>query len=167
MASRLRQARTGSAFLLSLDGSAAARPLAADVQMPWSLFLEDGRIVTTIEDGRGRTLLVSSPEGAPLRSLVLAEGSRWVSSEIFPGVVSVTRGTNGPDELDLIDCTTGATVRTLKGFRAVSPYPGTRAWNAPPPGTPGARLLTSRDGSLYELPSLQAEPRLLLPRPRS
>ena len=76
---------------------------------------------------------------------------------MFPGVLGVST-TGFTEELSLIDIESGAIMRRLPGFHS----PG-NAWNSPPAGSPAARLLQSSDGKLYELPSLTAEPRQLLP----
>jgi hypothetical protein len=77
---------------------------------------------------------------------------------MFPGIVSV-RLAMLAEELSLIDTTSGAVVRRLPNMS----WPGWFARNPPQPGTPSARLLLSSDAKLYELPSIAAEPRLLLP----
>ena len=77
----------------------------------------------------------------------------------------VWTGKFAPMDLTLVDSATGAVVRRLSAMQSPLMYHQySRRPPAPLPGTAGARLLTSQ-GKLYELPSLTAEPRLLLPLP--
>ena len=87
---------------------------------------------------------------------------------MFPGIFSVQIDRRGLTELALFDVTTGTFVRRLPGFRqTLVPNNGDAR---PSPGTAAARLILSGPGpggQLYDLPSIQAEPRLLMPSPKS
>ena len=80
--------------------------------------------------------------------------------EMFPGVLAMSSG-GSEAATTLLDTTTGKVLREIPGLRAQSDF-----GSSPPAGSAAARLLQSADGKLYELPALDAEPRLLLPRTR-
>jgi|CXWL01.1.fsa_nt_gi hypothetical protein len=128
-----------------------------------SVFLADGRIVTLAGARDQAVLRIFTATGEPALELPMGEGHAMLSGEMFPGIVAVHTGKYIPMDLALIDSATGAVVRRVPSMNSPlvnHQYP--RQPPAPLPGTPGARLLTSQ-GKLYELPSLTAEPRLLLP----
>ncbi len=147
----------------------ATRPtiLLSGVLFPSAVFLADGRIATTGGGSAGardkRSLRILSPTGQLVLDLPVGEGTPpRLGSEMFPGVLAV-RLSRFDEELSLVDTNTGAIVRRLPGFEA----PMTFSFSSPPPpGSPAARLMQSADGKLYELASLTAEPRLLLPLAR-
>lgn len=140
-------------------------PEAPSSRASQAAFLADGRIVAVTGLRDERTLLVFTANGEPALRVPTGEGHAQFSGEMFPGVVAIHTGEFAPMDLSLFDCATGAMVRRI-------PVMYSPLWEreyqirppAPLPGTPGARLLTSQ-GKLYELPSLTAEPRLLLPLP--
>ena len=157
--------RTSSITLLDLRGDGEPRPtvILKDVFSPAALFLADGRIATASGGPAGdwgkRTLGVLSPEGRFVRDIPISAGATVrLGNEMFPGILAV-RTAQFTDELSLIDATSGAVTRKLSGFSTLNYF----FVSPPPPGTAAARLLLSGDGKLYELPSLTAEPRLLLP----
>ncbi len=152
--------------LVDLSGAASeARPtiLVKDVFFPGAIFLADGRIAVSNGGSVGawqkRTLAIFSPTGQPVLDIPLGSGTPpRLDREIFPGVLAV-RTEMLKEDLSLIDTSTGAVIRRI-------PNMSSPAWflrNTVPAGTPAARLLLSSDGKLYELPSVNAEPRLLLP----
>jgi hypothetical protein len=147
----------------SASGAVLSSVLLSDVLFPSAIFLADGRIGATSGGSAGawnkRTLRIFTPAGQMVRDIPIGEGTApRLGSEMFPGVLGVST-TSFTEELSLIDIESGAIIRRLPGFHS----PG-NAWNSPPAGSPAARLLQSSDGKLYELPSLTAEPRRLLPR---
>lgn len=99
-----------------------------------------------------------------LRSMESWAGGRFLAGEMFPGVLAVQQSTLTAQELVLIDCATGAVLRRIRDMRSPLGYQS-NTWRIekPPPGSPAARLVESKDGKLYNLASLTAEPRLLLP----
>jgi len=154
--------------LVNLSGG-QTRVLLKDVLFPSATFLADGRIVAATMGAPGswnrRTLQVLSPSGETLLDIPIAEGlTLRLGREMFPGVLGASTGSY-TQELSLIDVAAGAIVRRLPNmetpWRWFLPGPTT------PPGSPAARLLLSKDGRLYELPSINAEPRLLLPSERN
>ncbi len=140
------------------------RMLLKDAFFPSAVFLADGRIAGAKGGSVGaasrRALKIFSPSGEPLVDVPLGAGMPpRPGREMFPGIIAVSTG-GFNEELSLIDVESGAVVRRIPsvftppwGFRGTTP-----------PGTPASRLLQSGDGKLYELPSVTAEPRLLLPR---
>jgi hypothetical protein len=133
--------------------------LLADGINPVARFLADGRIVATTLQ-QGPVFRVFSAAGQPTADIPVSEPSHMsVAGEMFPGVLAVSLNSHGAGDLGLVDLATGAIVRRLPNLR--SPLAFSAA--TPPPGTPAARLLQSNDGRLYELPSIGAESRLLLP----
>jgi hypothetical protein len=131
---------------------------------PGAIFLADGRIAASTGGSVGawqnRAVKIFSPDGRALLDIPLGEGmAPRLSREVFPGILgaSMDRFT---EELSLIDTTSGAVMRRIPNMSS----PGWFLRTTVPPGTPAARLLRSGDGKLYELPSVSAEPRLLLPR---
>ncbi len=137
--------------------------LLSDVLFPSAVFLADGRIAATSGGSAGgwdrRTLRIFASAGERVRDIPIGEGTApRLGGEMFPGILGVS-ATSFTEELSLIDIESGAVMRRLPGFHS----PG-NPWNSPPAGSPAARLLQSSDGRLYELPSLTAEPRQLLPR---
>ena len=163
--------QTGRASISLVDlnstaGAAQPTALLRDVFFPSAIFLADGRIAATAGGSVGswgkRTLRIFSPTGQPVLDLPVGEGTPpSLGSEMFPGVVAV-RLSRFDEELSLVDTNTGAIVRRLPGFQALTTFFSSFS-SPPPPGSPAARLMQSADGKLYELPSLTAEPRLLLP----
>ncbi len=130
-------------------------------------FLADGRVAVAGGDAYGRTgrsLRVFSSTGEPTLNQKLDDGANVsLGKEVFPGVLClhILKGKNSA--VAFIDATNGAELRRIPGY-SLAPRPfSLYVETVPPPGTPGARLLLSA-GKLYELPSLQAEPRLLLPK---
>ncbi len=134
-----------------------------------AIFLADGRVAATAnpwnswDTGVFKTF---SAEGKPLLDIAFEPGTRAdVRDEMFPGLLAVRYSRTGISEDALVDANTGATVR-----RFTEGEPVARSWYLdlappPPPGSPAARLLKSRDGKLFEIPTPTAEPRLVLPRP--
>ena len=171
LTSRPQTGRGASISLVGLNSTAgAAQPTALlkDVLFPSAIFLADGRIAATAGASFGswgkRTLRIFSPTGQLVLDLPIGEGTPpRLGGEMFPGVVAV-RLSRFDEELSLVDTNTGAIVRRLPGFEAPSTF--LISSPPPPPGSPAARLMQSADGKLYELPSLTAEPRLLLPLAR-
>ena len=160
--------RGGSISLVDLNGPAGrVRPtvLLSDVLFPRAIFLADGRIAATGGGSVGawnkRILRIFSPAGQVVIDIPLGDGSApRLGSEMFPGIVAVGTGTFTL-ELSLIDVASGAVVRRLPDMFSL----GESMEPTAPPGTAAARLIESRDGRLFELPSPTAEPRLLLPLP--
>jgi hypothetical protein len=158
--------RGASVSLIDLGGApgdARTKVLLQDVLFPSAIFLADGRIVAArggpVGDWQSRALKIFSPAGPAQGEVPLGDGpAPQLGREMFPGIVSV-RLAMLAEELSLIDTTSGAVVRRLPNMS----WPGWFARNPPQPGTPSARLLLSSDAKLYELPSIAAEPRLLLP----
>ncbi len=160
-----------SVTLVSLDTAAGfprATTLLTDAASPRAIFLADGRIAAVSGVRDQSVLKVFSPTGQPVRDTALGEGVSSLDGEMFPGLVAIDHSGSGiRRELVLLDCTTGSAVRRVPEMRsplgiAAILGPG----QIPPPGTAGARLLQS-DGKLFELPSVTAEPRLLLPLPKT
>jgi hypothetical protein len=153
---------------VDLSGGSEARRtvLLNDVLSPNATFLADGRVVASSGGSVGawdkRELKVFSSTGELIRDIPIGDGSApRMGIEMFPGILAVRAG-KFMDELSLVDVEKGVVVRRI-------PNVSTPSWffrSTTPPGTPAARLLQSNDGRLYELPSLTAEPRLLLPVPR-
>ncbi len=145
-------------------GDPRPKTLVMDVFFPSAVFLSDGRIAGAAGGSVGawnsRTVKIFSPSGDQLIDVPIGAGMPpRMGREMFPGIMAVSTGSFN-EELSLIDVETGAVVRRI-------PNVFTPPWgfqSATPPGTPAARLLQSGGGKLYELPSLTAEPRLLLPR---
>lgn len=165
LTSNAQPGRGASLSLVDLNrGAGETKPtvLMSDVLSPSAIFLADGRIAATnagpVGVWRQRALKIFSPTGQMVLDIPLGDGmGPRLGREMFPGVLGVSTGFFN-EELTLIDLTSGSVIRRVPD---VSP-----AWfsaNPMPPGTPAARLVTSRDGTLYELPSLSAEPRRLLP----
>lgn len=153
--------------LIDLSGApGAARPavLLKDVLFPSAIFLADGRIAAVTGGSVGawqsRALKIFSPAGQALLDIPIGDGpAPRLGLEIFPGIIGVGM-TRFSEELSLIDTSSGAVVRSIPKMSS----PGWFLRTTTPPGTEAARLLLSSDGKLYELPSVTAEPRLLLPR---
>lgn len=168
MTSGLRPGRGSSVFLVHLNGShgdVETTTLMADVFFPTPRFMSDGRIVvskrTTIGAPYQASLSIFSPDGKLVLNAPTALGhSGYMGPEMFPGVLAMTSG-GSEAATTLLDTTTGTVVREIAGLRAQNVFE-----DPPPPGSPAARLLHSVDGKLYELPSLDAAPRLLLPLTR-
>lgn len=144
-------------------GDARSTVLLKGVLFPSAIFLADGRIAATTGGSAGawqsRTLKIFSPAGQALLEVPIGDGpAPRLGREMFPGIIGVGLA-RFAEELSLIDATSGAVVRRLPNLSS----PGWFLRTMAPPGTPAARLLLSGDGKLYELPSLTAEPRLLLP----
>jgi hypothetical protein len=159
--------RGGDVMLMLLDGpkGPATRVLVAGKLFPTATFMGDGRIVASsrpIGDApKGSALAVFSPEGEPLREILLSDALfPRPQGEMFKGVLAVSAGAEGGTKL--IDLDTGNVVRELPGMRHHASY-----FRPPPPGSAAARLLVSRDHKLYELASIDAQPRLLLPLGRN
>jgi hypothetical protein len=160
-------ARAGSRSVTLVDLSQAAGAVRTSVVLPESLapaavFLADGRIAA-MEGGRDHgPVRVFSAAGALLLEIPVGELiANLVPGEMFPGILAVRALHQNTSELLLVDSANGVVVRRLPGsFSPVSYLNGP----PPPPGTPSARLLQSKEeGKLYELPSVTAAPRLLLP----
>jgi hypothetical protein len=155
--------RGASVLLAHLDGREAARAtstLVNEVYSPSAAFISDGRIVASgaaaMRQWDTNFLTVFSPDGEPVLKAPVDVGFRpTLAGEMFPGVMGVSILDKGASFIDL---TTGKLVRSFPNLRHLGNFYG-----SPPEGTAGARLLLSTDGKLYELPSLNAEPRLLLP----
>jgi len=144
--------------LRNAPGTAPITRLLANGINPAARFLGDGRIAVTTNEHEGGVLRVFSPTGERLLDLP-QPGSAMIAGEMFEGILAIGVRGPGADDLCLIDSATGAKARCLQSLSsplALSPI-------TPSPGSPAARLLQSSDGKLYELPSLTAEPRLLLP----
>jgi hypothetical protein len=158
--SSTRGGRT-SISLIDLKGAPETAPvtvLVADGINPAARFLADGSIAATTNAHDGGMVRIYSAAGRQLMELP-QPGSALIGGEMFPGVLAVTLAGPGIENLGLIEIATGATVRRIPGVFS----PLALSASTPPPGTPAARLLQSRDGRLYELPTITAEPRLLLP----
>jgi hypothetical protein len=125
---------------------------------PVARFLDDGRIAATMNTHEGGILKVFSPTGQAGLSIP-QKGAARLEGEMFPGVLAVSLVGPGAQNLALVELATGAIIRTIPGVFS----PLALSTTTPPPGTPAARLLQSTDGKLFELPSVSAEPRLLLP----
>lgn len=163
------QYKTIAVSLLDLQSRPlpAQRPLVPEGPTSWSgaVFLADDRIVTLTGARDHAVLRVFTSAGEPALELPMGEGHAMLSGEMFPGVVAVHTGKYAPMDLTLIDCATGAVVRRISGMTSsLLSHQFPRRSPAPLPGTAGARLLLSQ-GKVYELASLTAEPRLLLPLP--
>ena len=165
LTSATQPGRGASISLVDINGGGEARPtvLLNDVLSPTANFLADGRIAATSGGSVGawnkRALKVFSPAGQLVRDIPIGDGvAPRLGNEMFPGILAL--GASGfTDELSLVDLESGAVVRRIPNvFPPLWFFQSTT-----PPGTPAARLLQSRDGRLYELPSINAEPRLLLP----
>lgn len=165
MTSGVRPGRGSSVVLIHLNGSPGGvetTTLLTDVFFPRPRFMSDGRIVASSRASLGvpyqASLSIFSPEGKPVLSIPTSVGhSGFIGAEMFPGVLAMTSG--GHDvATTLLDTTSGKVLREIPGLRAQNFFA-----SAPPPGSAAARLLQSGDGKLYELPSLDAAPRLLLP----
>ncbi len=158
--------RGASIILVDLNragGEPGSTVLLNDVFFPTAIFLADGRIAAgsggSVRAWEKRTLRIFSPAGQMVGDTPLGEGlAPSLGGEMFPGVLGVRTG-RFTEDLSLMEVASGAVVRRLPGFSALLSFFG----SPPPPGTPAARLLQSADGKLYELPSVTAEPRLLLP----
>lgn len=144
--------------LRSAPETAPVTVLVSDGINPAARFLADGDIAVTTNAHEGGVVRIFSSAGRQLMDLP-QEGSALIGGEMFPGVLAVTLAGPGIENLGLIEIATGATVRRIPGMFS----PLALSASTPPPGTPAARLLQSRDGKLYELPSINAEPRPLLP----
>jgi hypothetical protein len=161
------QAGQGAAIsLIDFDngaGHAGPTVLLKGVLFPGAIFLSDGLIAATSGGSAGawdrRVLRIFSPAGQMLGDIQVGTGTApRLGNEMFPGVLGVS--TSGfAEELSLIDIESGAVLRRLPGL-----YSPGNFWSSPPAGSPAARLVQSKDGRLYEIPSPTAEPRLLLPR---
>jgi len=129
---------------------------------PAARFLADGRLVATAWHEES-VFRIFSATGQPTMDIPMVQpGYVAIEGEMFPGVLAVRLVGPKSQDLGLIEIATGATLRRIPNV--FSPL-GLSA-TAPPPGSPAARLLRSGEGKLYELPSMTAEPRLLLPLPR-
>ena len=131
---------------------------------PAAVFLADGRIAASTGGSAGawqrRALKIFSPAGQILLDVQVGEGiAPRLGPELFPGILGASTG-RFTEELSLIDTASGAITRRIPRMSS----PGWFLRASAPTGSPAARLLRSGDGKLYELPSLSAEPRLLLPR---
>ncbi|MEO5761233.1 MAG: hypothetical protein ABIR28_02880 [Vicinamibacteria bacterium] len=127
---------------------------------PAGVFLADGRIAAMGGGRDRRPLRIFSATGAPLLDIPVPEGvASLLPGEMFPRILAIRCVERNAPELLLVDSEDGAIVRRLPGSYWPVYY---RNGGGPPPGSSAARLLHSREG-LYELPSLTAEPRLLLP----
>jgi hypothetical protein len=156
--------RGGGVFLAHLDGrtGSATNPLVEGKLFPTATFMSDGRIVassrTVMDDWKGAALVVFSPEGATVREIPFPDGLLpQPQAEMFPGILAVS-GAGGGRGTTLVDVTTGTVVREIPGMQHVGGY-----FPAAPPSSAATRLLVSRDRKLYELASVDAQPRLLLP----
>jgi hypothetical protein len=144
-----------------------ANELLAESDTPQAIFLGDGRIVTRTGGRNQGALKVFSPSATPVLDIPLGDGVSLLAGEMFPGIVAVQNVSFTAQEVLLIDCATGKTIRRISGLRSSLSSQSSGWWPPPPlPGTPGARLLLSADARLYELPAPSAEPRLLLPLSR-
>jgi hypothetical protein len=147
---------------LTKDGAAKSPvTLLSKAIVPDAMFLSDGRVVATERTVGQFFLRVFSPEGAGLLNIPLPAGFGRLGTEMFPGVVASNTVTLDGWDLALVEIGTGTVLRQLPGFS--SPIEIRWVKRAPIPGTPGARLMRSKDGALYELSSPTTEPRLLLP----
>ncbi len=159
--------RGAALSLVHLDGRATpVTPLLLDAYQAGGIFLGDGRVVVVGGGSMGgwdrREFAVFSSAGQKELGIDIGPGlPPRLGIEMFPGIVSIALAPYW-EGLALVDVSTGKTIREFQNFQ-----PQTRVRETPPPGSAAARLLESRDGRLYELPSPLAEPRLLLPRPRS
>ena len=161
-------ARGGRSSISMVDltaGRTSTEPavLVANAINPMGRFLSDGRIVTT-SGGRGEgTVTVFSAIGVRIAEFRMeGDAIPFIGGEMFPGVLGLSLITRGSQELGLLDIATGAVIRRIPGLVSPTLF----SPSAPPPGSAAARLVQSRDGKLYELPSPTAEPRLLLPLPQ-
>ena len=152
-------------------------PLLASALFPQIMFLQDGRIAAGYRDSdvarepflqqdgqispayrnsrRSAVLHVFSPTGV---SLLTAPATGWLAAEVFPGVGAIPTVHDSSPDTDLVDLSTGAVVRTLKGMTPLN-----RRVREKDDGAT-TRLMRSSDGRLYEIPSVTAEPRLLAPK---
>ena len=158
-------AARSSLSLMRVDDAdpAAARPtvLLPETPVPRAIFLADGRIATTSGGMHQTVLKVFSATGAPLLSTALSDGVATIEAEMFPGLVAIGMGLTR--EIAIVDCSNGNIVRRIPGMTSPISYAfASPNVPAPPPGTPGARLLLSQ-GKLFDLATPSAEPRLLLP----
>jgi len=148
--------------LMGTPEANAARELVKEVYFPGATFISDGRIVASGAGalaGDTNFLTIFSPEGEPvLKASVDVGFSPALGGEMFPGVMAVSIIGKGASFIDL---NTGKLLRSLPNLRHLGNFFGSS-----PEGSAAARLLLSMDGKLYELPSVDAEPRLLLPLPR-
>lgn len=168
MTSGLRPGRGSSVVLVHLNespGAGETTTLMADVFFPTPRFMSDGRIVVSSRAALGApyeaSLSIFSPEGKPVLDVPTALGhSGYMGPEMFPGVLAMTSAGSEAATI-LLDTTTGKVLREITGLRPQGVFV-----SPPPAGSAAARLLQSADGKLYELPSLDAAPRLLLPLPR-
>jgi len=157
--------RGASLSLVDLSGAPGERRptvLMSDVLAPSAIFLDDGRIAATnagpVGAWRKRALEIFSSTGQMVLDIPIGDGlGPRVGGEMFPGVLSVSTGFF-TEELTLIDLASGSVIRRIPNVS-----PAGFSMNPVPPGTPAARLVASRNGTLYELPSVTAEPRRLLP----
>lgn len=161
-------AGTRQSVFLVIIGAASPRliPLVRDGITPSAVFLADGRIAATANDWEKERKLfrVFSPSGDTVSDIARGEGMNTdVRGEIFPGLLAASSVKLGQIELDLVDATTGAFIRALPGAESILNPWLLNFRTAPPPGSPSARLVQTREGKLYELPSPSAELRLLLP----
>lgn len=158
--------RGASVLLAHLDGREAASATSALVKEAYSpsvAFITNGRIIASgaaaMREWNTNFLTVFSADGEPLLNAPVDVGLRPVlAGEMFPGVMAVSVVGKGASFIDL---TTGKLLRSLPNLRHLGNFFG-----SPPEGTAAARILLSNEGKLYELPSLDAEPRLLLPATR-
>jgi hypothetical protein len=166
LTSSAQAGRGASLTLVDLGGAPGeTRPtvLMSDVLSPSAIFLADGRIAAanggSVGAWRKRALKIFSPTGQVVLDVPIGDGmGPRLGREMFPGVLGVSTGTF-TEELSLVDVASGAVVRRIPDVSS----PGRFFQPMTPPGTPAARLLLSRDGTLYELPSVTAELRRLLP----
>lgn len=161
--------RGGSVSLVSLAapaGEFVETTLVKGVFAPSARFVSEGRIIASSGAPAGAwggtSVSVFSPEGRTLLNVPTRAGSPpRLGTEMFPGILAISM-MGGAVSTTLFDLSSGKTLREIPGLQSpVSVFGPT-----PPPGSPAARLLLSGEGKLYELPSLEGEPRLLLPRDR-
>ncbi len=159
------RARSGKVSLslvtLASDGG-GARVLVEDAVNPGAVFLGDGRIAVTAGDWKNHALKTFSSDGRLELTIPIEGGVPQIGNEMFPGVVALRLHDRQKSiALGLFDTVAGKLVRRIENG-----LPGETFFDHPPPaGSPAARLYRTLDGQLFELPSLTAEPRLLLPLP--
>jgi hypothetical protein len=158
------QAQPGhGASLWLVDGretNAGPQSLMQGVLAPGGEFLADGRVAITYGGSptswNSRGLRILSDKGQLIREIPIGDGpAPYLDGEMFPGILALSIGLL-KQEVTLVDIESGAVVRRLADMRAFRTLQGR-------PGSPAARLMVSKDGKLFELPSPTAEPRQLLP----
>jgi hypothetical protein len=156
--------RRDQILLVNLEGAAVAKPpvaLLSGVVVPDLMFLSDGRVAATQQSKEGMSLRTFSTEGAPLLN-VRVPGLSRLALEMFPGLIAGAAASSGSWDLLLLDAATGEPARRIEWFSSAMDLRWAR--RPPTPGTPGARLLRSKEEALYDLATPAAEPRLILPR---